>query len=100
MLRLVQHGVKGLPEGEGHGLGQPAVHHPAAQGQQYPDGAAPQHRAAHKFVPCPVIHREAVSRPGVLRPVQAPGQQTTGVRVPVPRRLLEQLEALLAPPGG
>ena len=41
MLRLVQHGVKGLLEAQGHGLGQLPVHHPAAQGQQRPHGAAP-----------------------------------------------------------
>ena len=97
MLRLVLHGVKGLLEAQGHGLGQLPVHHPAAQGQQRPHGAAPQHRAAHELVPSPVIHGEAVSRPGVLRAVQAPGQQTAGVRVPLLYRLLKQLEALLSP---
>ena len=40
VLRLVQHEVKGiLKAAKGHGLGQPAVHHPAAQGQQDPYGA-------------------------------------------------------------
>ena len=100
MLRLVQHEVKGiLKAAKGHGLGQPAVHHPAAQGQQAPYCAPAQHRAAHQFVPRLVVHRESVSRPGVFRAVQAPGQQTAGVRVPVLHRLLEQLQALLSPPG-
>lgn len=99
MLRLVQHGVKGLLERHGHGLGQLPVHHAAAQGQQRPDGAALQHGAAHEFVSRPLVLGEIVAGPGVLRPVQAPGQKAAGVGVPVGRRLLEQLKALLPPSG-
>ena len=100
MLRLVQHGVKSLLEGEGHGLGQLPVHHPAAQGQQHPNGTALQHRATHQLVSCLLIHREIVTGPGILRAVQTPRQQTAGVRVPVLHCLLKQTEALLSPAGG
>ena len=99
MLRLVQYGIKGLLKTQGHGLGQLPVHHSAAQGQQRPNGAALQHGAAHQLVSRLLIHGEIMPRPGVLRSIQAPGQQTAGVRIPVLHRLLEQLKALLPPAG-
>ena len=99
MLRLVQHGIKGLLECQRHGLSQLSVHHSAAQGQQRPNGAALQHGAAHELVSRLFIHGEIVPRPGVLRPVQAPGQQTAGIRVSVLRSLLKQPEPLLSLSG-
>ena len=99
VLRLVQHSIKGLLKTQGHGLGQLPIHHSAAQGQQRSNSAALQHGAAHKLISRLFVHREIVPRPGILRPVQAPGQQTAGVRVSVLHRLLEQLKAFLAPPG-
>ena len=99
VLRLVQHNVKGLLKTQGHGLGQLPVHHPAAQGQQRSDGAAFQHGAAHQLVPRFLVRRKPVARPGVLRAVQAPGQQATGVCISSIHGLFQQAESLCATLG-